>query len=309
MPSAAHPSDTASWLPADLDALLVEAVREATDLTGEAADQLISALRALVRPAWLLTLQSDGPPRTGGSRIGGLPDLPHGWQWPIVETRSGPAAPVFVAQINLAEVPRVADAGWLPPRGWLWFFHDGNNSGATPDHLVLHADVPVGQLRTVTPPPGLPYLDSVGPEIHTPEPVSLVRTLFLYDNFKTGWTSNGYDALADALEEQYGDDLDILGDIQDAFEELADPGRAGRILGLLLGKPTPCPPPGGACPCGRTAANDTPGYDGDACAWASDALFVAYGKWGDGPLVFTADATVKDPISDGRWLATEAWIY
>lgn len=67
----------------------------------------------------------------GASRIGGTPDVPPGWDWPlwapkkIPEFRSHPghSAPLgFIAQIDLAALPRFDDA--LPDQGWLYFFYD-----------------------------------------------------------------------------------------------------------------------------------------------------------------------------------------
>lgn len=60
------------------------------------------------------------PVGLGQSRIGGLPELPAGTDWP---QRKGKPAP-FLAQINCAELAtHTADTG-LPPEGMLYFFHD-----------------------------------------------------------------------------------------------------------------------------------------------------------------------------------------
>jgi uncharacterized protein YwqG len=56
----------------------------------------------------------------GQSRIGGLPDLPRGTEWP----RYGDRPLVFVAQIDLAETAPLDDEGLLPRTGFLWFFYD-----------------------------------------------------------------------------------------------------------------------------------------------------------------------------------------
>jgi uncharacterized protein YwqG len=71
----------------------------------------------------------------GGSRIGGVPDVPHDFEWPRwlplkqrddrfgrpwPMTRSTPLG--FIAQIDLSEIPNVDEI--LPSSGWLYFFYD-----------------------------------------------------------------------------------------------------------------------------------------------------------------------------------------
>lgn len=56
----------------------------------------------------------------GASKIGGLPDLPPGTEWPVY--RSRPLS--FLAQINLAEVQSFPAARQLPAHGLLSFFYD-----------------------------------------------------------------------------------------------------------------------------------------------------------------------------------------
>jgi hypothetical protein len=52
--------------------------------------------------------------RLGGSRFGGVPDLPADLPWPTVEGKKLP----FLAQIDLSEMPK----GPLPSEGWLFAF-------------------------------------------------------------------------------------------------------------------------------------------------------------------------------------------
>src|SRR5436305_11551656 len=90
------------------------------------------AVIRLLRPSiWLLT-EPARETRLGGSRIGGLSDLPEGAQWPAYP---GPAKPdaeweaikgeplAFLLQVNLAEVARFDVAGHLPATGMLHFFY------------------------------------------------------------------------------------------------------------------------------------------------------------------------------------------
>jgi|SRR5580704_11955722 uncharacterized protein YwqG len=67
----------------------------------------------------------------GVSRIGGIPDVPPGWEWPrwtakkvsrFSWRRRGPRSLGFIAQIDLAKMPRFDDS--LPASGWLYFFYD-----------------------------------------------------------------------------------------------------------------------------------------------------------------------------------------
>jgi uncharacterized protein YwqG len=78
--------------------------------------------------------------QVGQSRLGGVPDLPTGVDWPT--NAAGPLA--FVAQINLAEVAPFAEAADLPRAGQLLFFYDaaqGMHEVPVPDadcFRVLH---------------------------------------------------------------------------------------------------------------------------------------------------------------------------
>ncbi|MBI2839022.1 MAG: DUF1963 domain-containing protein [Acidobacteria bacterium] len=66
----------------------------------------------------------------GQSRIGGLHDLPRGFEWPQYKGRSLR----FLAQFDLAEVHKVHPEETLPAEGWLWFFYEpgGTMDGSDP---------------------------------------------------------------------------------------------------------------------------------------------------------------------------------
>ena len=55
----------------------------------------------------------------GGSRIGGVPDLPAGVEWPTWHEE--PLS--FLAQFNLRELQRFGCCGIMPSEGHLWFFY------------------------------------------------------------------------------------------------------------------------------------------------------------------------------------------
>ena len=59
----------------------------------------------------------------GGTRIGGLPDLPSGVTW---LTRNGRPCE-FIAQINLSEASQYDETDLLPKEGVLLFFYDGRD--------------------------------------------------------------------------------------------------------------------------------------------------------------------------------------
>lgn len=90
---------------------------------GHAADDLA----ALVRPSCRLVLDPSIDNATvGASRLGGIPDLATGTEWP-----TGPDGPLsFIAQINLAEVTDVMPSSGLPATGLLAFFYDAVSQSA-----------------------------------------------------------------------------------------------------------------------------------------------------------------------------------
>ncbi len=92
---------------------------------------------------------------TGGSKLGGLPDLPAYLDWPCEAGR--PLA--FVAQVNLAEVAPWDTRHELPPKGLLLFFYDlGNHEGGR----VLYLEPGVPLVRT-------PFPDALGKKFRLPE--------------------------------------------------------------------------------------------------------------------------------------------
>ncbi|MED4753627.1 YwqG family protein [Brevibacillus choshinensis] len=56
----------------------------------------------------------------GTSRLGGSPDLPPGWTYPVY--REEPL--VFIGQLNLEEIQHIGVANKLPQRGLLYFFYE-----------------------------------------------------------------------------------------------------------------------------------------------------------------------------------------
>lgn len=93
---------------------------------------LIPSLDTLLRPSIRLTsvpsYETAIPP--GGTKLGGLPDLPTGTAWP--EMAGAPMS--FIAQIALGDVHPLDQAGVLPATGTLSFFYDASQQtfGADP---------------------------------------------------------------------------------------------------------------------------------------------------------------------------------
>jgi uncharacterized protein YwqG len=79
----------------------------------------IASLRSRVAPFRVSALHLRSDPASPFSRLGGLPLMPAGLEWP--EWKGKPQA--FLAQIDLAEANR-ALASFLPSSGRLYFFYD-----------------------------------------------------------------------------------------------------------------------------------------------------------------------------------------
>lgn len=83
---------------------------------GQHADALHRQLRPRIR--YHRTDAPDVPP--GGSRVGGGPDVPSDFEWPMHDGR----ALDFLLQLNLADLQGFACAPALPAHGTLAFFYD-----------------------------------------------------------------------------------------------------------------------------------------------------------------------------------------
>lgn len=105
----------------------------------------------------------------GDSRIGGVPDVPTGFEWPRWAPKnqqpgtfarpSDPNSPqpmTFIAQINLGTLPRVDES--MPDSGWLYFFYDRYHEpwGFDPDDRgccrVIYANCERSKLSRIQPP-------------------------------------------------------------------------------------------------------------------------------------------------------------
>ncbi len=101
--------------------------------TGASAQQTDPVVRARIetflnqmsRPGIAIVRGMPTPNITGNSWFGGLPRMPAELQWPSSTLTSAPMS--FVAQIDLTDLPAIADRQGLPEQGVLWFFlaYDG----------------------------------------------------------------------------------------------------------------------------------------------------------------------------------------
>ncbi len=96
--------------------------------SGEIAAQILALARAAIG-LWPQALDADASPTS--SRIGGLPEIPVGWSWPVCNADE---PLLFLAQIDCAELAHLPAAAALPRSGRLVFFgdHDWAN-GCCPD--------------------------------------------------------------------------------------------------------------------------------------------------------------------------------
>lgn len=94
--------------------------------------RVLKDLNYLARPS--IRLHADPVAETtipiGASKLGGIPDLPTGVEWP--DWNKVPQS--FIAQIRLADVQAYDTNRLLPQQGMLWFFYDAHQQtyGADP---------------------------------------------------------------------------------------------------------------------------------------------------------------------------------
>lgn len=118
-------------------------------LVDRIASRIWPSIRLDTQPVDLAGLQ------LGASRIGGVPDLSQGVEWP----RRGSMYLPFIAQIRLSDLRELDRDMLLPPTGWLCFFYDAVNQpwGYDPAQRegwkVLYFDGPDTSLRRSEAPP------------------------------------------------------------------------------------------------------------------------------------------------------------
>ena len=99
-------------------------------------------IEAIARPAFLIPVQrASGEMPIGATRLGGTPDLPHGFAWPVADSdeeyeADDPQFLTFIGQVNIADVKGL----WpeLPETGVLSFFATAED--AENPNCVLYFD-------------------------------------------------------------------------------------------------------------------------------------------------------------------------
>lgn len=169
--------------------------------------------------------------RIGNCRLGGVPDVPKGFEWPDQMS--------FIAQLNLQEVARYDVNKILPDRGMLYFFLGDDEEANDVPFRVLWAGVATTELVQALPPQGYNSINSDEYEggdvnvIYDPFELSLKQSISLpcfadhyrdalFENEPDIETENLYNALCDELE----------------------PQKANKAMGLhqLLGHDSACNP-------------------------------------------------------------------
>ncbi|HEY7153494.1 MAG TPA: YwqG family protein [Gemmataceae bacterium] len=127
---------------------VIRAVGRETDAPQEVVEAVVRGALPSIRLITQFSKEGEAP-RLGGCRIGGLPDLPAGVNWPRLSAalKCAPSAPQredeplwFLMQVNLAEVAATDVATLLPKAGMLYFFfhwHAADEPEAPDTGLVL----------------------------------------------------------------------------------------------------------------------------------------------------------------------------
>jgi len=128
------------------------------------------SIRLITSPA------KEETPAKGASKLGGMPDLPPGFEWP--QWKKVPQS--FIAQIRLEDVQPYDVEKVLPLKGMLWFFYDSKQEtyGDNPDDkgawLVLFKEDNFDALQPASAPDALPAKSRFRPcSIHFSQEITL----------------------------------------------------------------------------------------------------------------------------------------
>ena len=173
------------------------------------ADRVEAAAQGAIT---LVTAEPEDYARVGNTRIGGVPDLPPDLPWPTV----GGRFLVFLAQINLAELPPV-EGNPLPPHGMLSFFLGEEEEITDVKHRVLFWQGDPSRLRRAEAPD--PALSACERSAYEGFRVALHRTISLPD-----WASEDYRRMIQGVDDEEIDDF------VDAFDDMHHNIRVEREL-------------------------------------------------------------------------------
>lgn len=177
----------------------------------------LDSLQKLVRPAIRLESRrvAQADLSLGQSRLGGEPDLPAKFKWPVYKGK--PLA--FVAQLNMEAAARVMSTAPLPKRGHLWFFFaaDQRNWGFDPKDRgssLVHYEADVALERRALP--------RELPEEGRFQPCALAMASYV-----------DIPSMEDERNPLMGSDDDMLDSYSEVQDQLASPN--GDIAHKLLG--------------------------------------------------------------------------
>jgi uncharacterized protein YwqG len=206
-----------------------ETIRSSADelgLTSQVVNKLIKGLKPAVR---LLPSPKTKPP-VGGTRAGGLPDMPDGVEWPTTGHTRDPMP--FILQVNLAEATAFDVEGVLPKAGLLSFFFYTVDEDSGEEGLVLYFPELTG-LKKQSWPEGLPeetrYRDV--PLVPRPEWTLLSRYSLDLDDTEPYFNLLMRVERAQGIDSRRGDGFQLLGNPQ--FVQSGDLRGDGRLLLLI----------------------------------------------------------------------------
>lgn len=137
-------------------ALTIEQYKELIhefELSG-VADYVLSAARPIVN---LKRGMKENYQQPGNSRVGGDPDLPAGFVWPLTAT----GVPMtFIAQLDLETIHPLEAGALLPSTGILYFFMGELDTARNIPHQVIYIAGKTGLQRK--PPPAVTILEEEG---------------------------------------------------------------------------------------------------------------------------------------------------
>ncbi len=157
----------------------------------------------------------------GGTRIGGTPDLPPNIAW----QRNGDKYLVFVAQINLSELP-FGFSPLLPSNGRLYFFHGMTEPAYNMVHRVIYDDSSPGLLLRAPLPPREWMIENDGRTDYPAYRVHMRRTITLPFDWARKLPK---DFVMPPEDESKGIYPDLV--LEQALRETANLNETGLLLG------------------------------------------------------------------------------
>jgi uncharacterized protein YwqG len=193
---------------------VIAVIREWARATGTPDDTVVRIVAGL-SPSIRLARKKGGTMRKGGTRAGGLPDLPPGTNWPRAGTGDEGVPMSMVLQINLAEIAPFDPDKLLPAAGLLSLFYYWDDDGGEDEGRVLYFPAPVATLSRPQWPDDIP--DENRYRTYSLEP-------------RAEWTLPNRDNLGEVPEVELETWFDLCDKVSVA-QELGNEKTAHRLLG------------------------------------------------------------------------------